>query len=954
MRASTVATAVLVGAHSALVPALACQEGSQPETGRPKASERVVEVFDFEEPNNPLPVPRYWVRGQNDPVIPRDRPGFPAWNGGKFSRAAAHGGVQSVYLPTHGGSTSLLLRAGALPVLPGADYRISAWVRTDGLNYARAVLSVRLLDEDGHVIAGSERRSEPVLSEDEWALADVVIPANDGAYLQLEMLVLQPAQLEEPPYEFEELVTQEDVSGGAWFDDLMIVQLPQTEMSTGTPGNIAWGEQRPRIHIAVRDLTGEGLSVLVRAMSIDGREIDRVSFPFDGGRTEFDWDPSIDKYGWYRAAVEISDGQRVVGSDFVDFAWVIGPSDLVAEIETDPKAIVASGIPGGGSGDRLRFGLITRRHEPEMLAQLPEVTARLGAGSVTLPAWWELDTQDPSEQVDRMMPVVRAMRANQQSVSLMFDRLPESVAADLGVDPSDVLGLFASDEARYVMLLRPMLDRLGQMVRRWQIGEPNDTGLVWHADAVGLVRRIESEIRRPVPEAELALPWPLDLDDVPELLDKPDRVTLLHSTMALDPREVGALAENWKSASVDAMTERSVQLTLSCDDPRQFGYRACAEGFARSVIEAWAALGPRSDSIDRRGGSLAVIEPWVWTTHRRPRLMPRPEAVVLRNMVERLADRAGSSELELAPGVRSVLLEPRAGASSSRGAALAVWAEADAHAPEYLDMLLSAEDLVAYDIYGNASALPRQLVGALQLPTHRVKLGSAPVIIEGVDAELIRFSHALRLDPGMISARTGGGKHDVVLHNPWPIPIRGELYIVEPGGFGDPESPIDRSWQISPRVIPFALDADEQQAFPVTISFSPFEEAGLRDFVFDVDLTADEEYGTLRINRPVEIGVEGLRMRVSYRLGPGAGGPNVYVDADVINVGPEPVTFRLIAQASGFPRDSASITALAPSQTARRTFIFPDAAEKLSGLSAYVSLSVPDSDIRLNGSVHID
>lgn len=948
-----VATAVLAGAHCAPVSALTLQEESQPEIQRPKAAERVVELFDFEEPNNPLPVPRYWIRGQDDPAIPRKRPGFPIWNKAAFSEEAAHAGQRSIYLPTKGGSTSLMLRSGVLPVLPGADYRISVWVRTDGLEHARAALSVRLLDEAGHPVEGSERQSKPVLSEGEWSLVDVVISAHDATFLQPELLVLQPAHWEQRTHDFEELVTREDVSGGAWFDDLMVVQLPQTELTTGMPGNIAWGDEKPRIHVAIRDMTGGQLSVHVRAVSIDGQEIDRAGFPFEGGRAEFDWEPDIDRFGWYHATVEIVDGERLVAADSIDFAWVLGPSEVVAQTTSDPGVIMGGGLPGGGSSDRQRFGLVTRSHEPEMLAQLPEVVARLGAGSVTLPAWWDLGTHDPAEQVDRMMPVVRAMRANQQAVSLMFDALPEPIADDLSVDPWDVLGLFASQEDRHMLLLRPMLDRLGQLVWRWQIGGPLDASLARRSDAAALVQRIQAEIRRPVPEAELALPWPLDLDDVPDLMNKPDRITLLHSAVPLDAQEVRALAERWQQTSADAMMERSVQLMLGLEDPRQFGYRACAESFARSVIEAWAALGPRADSVDRRWGSLAVLEPWVWTARRTPRLMPRPEAAVLRNMVERLADRWGSG-VELVPGVRAVLLEPRAGASSARGAALALWAQADAHASGELDLLLSTEDLTVYDIFGNASPLPRQYVGTLRIPTHRVKVGSAPIIIEGVDANLIRFTNALRLEPAMITARTSGAAHEVQIHNPWPVPIRGELYIVEPGGFGDPESPIDRSWRISPRVIPFALNAGDQQKVPVTIAFSPFEESGLRDFVFDIDLSAGHDYGTLRIKRPVEIGVEGLRMRVSYRLGPGGGGPNVYVDADVTNVGSEPVTFRLTAQASGFPRNAASITALAPSQTARRTFIFPDAADKLSGMSVYVSLSVPGSDIRLNGSVRID
>lgn len=941
-------TAGMLCAHSAL---------AQPEPrqiNRPRASERVVRVFDFEEPDNPLPVPQFWVRGQNDPMLPRIRPSFPAWNGAQFDDRVAHAGARSIYLPTQGGSTSLLLSAGVLPVLPGADYRVSAWVKTRELKRARAFIAARLLDPAGNPIPGKDSVSRAIVSEDEWTLVDTIVSAGGGAYLQLELLVLQPVEHVPTAFEFPELTREEDVRGGAWFDDLMVVQLPQTDMSTDAPGNLAWGISPPKLRIEVRDLTGDDLSVVVRAFAIDGVEVDRMQVPFEGGRIDLEWQPKIDRYGWYRAAVEISDGTGIVGSDYVDFGWAIGASEIVGQPGSSAGPRSEPNAPGGGSTDRARFGVVVRQTVPDLIAQLPGVTARMGAGLVTLPAWWDFETEDPVEQVDLMIPVVRAMRGNQQQVSIMFDRMPTKVAGVLGIDARDVLGLFASDPARSGPLLRPMLDRLGQMVRRWQIGDVHDEELTRRAGAMDLLQSIEREVRRPVPEAELALPWPIELPDATSMLGTRDRVTLLSRRGPLTHHEAAALAELWNSRPGDPLHERSVQLVLECEDAEQLGYQACAEAMARTMIEAWAAMGPRHDSVDGRGGGVALIEPWTWTSHRRPRLMPRPEAVVMRNLVERLADRTAVGEMQLAPGVRCVLLEPRAGAAPNRGAALAVWAEADTRTPEAISLLLAVDDLTLVDIYGNETPLPRSLAGELQLPTHEVPVGSAPVFVEGVDAGLVRFTHALRLDPGMLSARNGGGRHSVVLENPWPVPVRGELYIVEPGGFSNPNQGIDRSWQIGPRVIPFTLDARERAVFPVDISFSPFEEAGPRDFVFDVELTADREYGTVRITRPVEIGAPGLQMRASYRLGPGEGGPHVYVDVDVINTGPEPVTFRLIAQASGFPRDSASITALAPSQTARRTFIFPDAAEKLSGLNVYVSLSVPDSDIRLNDSVQID
>lgn len=938
--------AVLLGAYVA--------RATQPEAVRPQSAARIARVFDFEEPNNPLPVPAHWVRGQHDPLLPRIRPTFPAWNRAEFSNERAHSGQRSVLLPTQGGSTSLILRSGTVPVLPGADYRVSAWVCTDGLEHARAALAARFVDEDGNVLPQADVRSEPIRSEGKWTIVDVFLPGADAAFLQIELLLLQPVEFESHAVDFPELVTREDVDGRAWFDDVMVVQLPRTEMRTDTPGNVIPASQKPRVHVEVRDLTGEDLQVVVRALDVAGAEVDRVSFPFEGGRARFEWEPTLDKLGWYRCVVEISDGERVVGTDFLDFAWVLGPSDIVVGSADDANGTGLVGSGGGGSADRSRFALYTELRDPKRLAQIPDLSARVGVGMVVLPAWWDSTSNDPTEQINEMMPVIRAMRANWQEVSLAFDRMPSRVAADFGLDPTDVLGLFALSKEQYAPLLRPMLDRLGQVVRRWQVGGIFDELLVGVGGGAESIARIEAEVRVPVPEAELAVPWPIDVVPDTSLFSVPDRVRVLHANGPIGHTEAAELGELWSGDSSDPMSETPQQLVLTCEDPARFGYALSAEAFARTVIEAWAAVGPRHDSVDRHGGEIGVFEPWSWTSHREPRLMPRPEAAVLRNLIERLADRAGSVDLEVGPGVRCVLLEPRAGAPADRGAAIAVWAEADVNTPAYLDLMLAAGDVSVVDIYGNAHEVKRVLTGPLQIPSHHIPISSTPIFVEGVDAKLLRFLTSLKLEPEMLSSQADEQQHQLIMKNPWPTPIRGELYIVEPGGFSTPDGEIDRSWQISPRVIDFSLDAGEEKGYPLLIAFSPFEESGRRGFLFDIDITAEQEYGTLRIERPVEIGVPGLRMRVTYRLGPDPGGPNVYVDVDVFNVGAEAVTFRLMAQAPGFPRDSTSISDLAPGSNARRTFIFSHGVESLRGLNVFVSLSVPDQDTRLNDSVLIE
>ena len=928
-------------------PAPAQPENSQP-INRPKFADRVVAAFDFEDAESPIPVPVNWVRGQNDPKVPRIRPGFPIWNLALLDSTRAHSGTTAVKLPTRGGSTSLLLRRGALPVLPGADYRVAAWVRTEGLVHARACIEVTLLDDTGAPMPGKTFRSKAIRAEREWTLVDVEIRNANSAFIQLDLLLLQPSQYLEAAPRFDELITLEDVSGSAWFDDITVAQLPQIDIALNIPGNIIPQNTRPGITVVARDLTGEDLSVQVRILNIDGQQVDRAKFAFRGGRMSRAWEPTLTELGWYRAIVEISDGVRTVGADTLDFAWVLGDSS--AESTESPMPEPGAGLIGG-SPDRTRFGVIIEEHDPAFLAALPTAAANLGVGAVSLPAWWDTANPGGVEAVDLLLPVLRELRDHWQDITLILDRVPGDLADQLGISDEDVLAVLEAPQEQWGPTMLPLMDRLGQLVQSWQAGRVASEKLITDPLAAKRLDLFEYQLKRLVPEATLAMPWPFDMPLDASLLTGEERSLVLAIPKEVPPAGIASDASYWAES---ANGSRPFEVVLRCQDVSAFGYRYSAEDFARRALEAWAAFGPNHDTPENQGGSIAVVDPWVWTGGVRGDLRVRPEAAVMCNLVERLIDRAGSTEVSLAPGVRAMLLEPRMDAPEGRGAALAIWAAPGENIPESIDLLLGNQPVTLIDIFGNERPLETLRTESLDLPFHRIPVGLAPIFLEGVDAKLIRFLTTLTLDPPLLEASNADHRHDLVVTNPWPIPIQGEIYIVEPGGFSSPDGTIDRSWHIAPRVIPFLMEAGEIKRFPVDISFSPFEESGRKDLILDIDLNAAQEYGIMRIRRTMVLGSDRLRADVSYRLGPGPGGPHVYVDADIVNTGDEPLTCRVSVFATGFPRNSASVTALAPGQTTRRTFLLQNGATKLSGKVVAVSVEVPDLRLRLNRSVEID
>jgi len=926
-------------ACAAIAPIAIAQPTENAAVSRPKFADRLVAAFDFEELDNPLPIPALWLRGQEDLRVPRVRPGFPIWNLAEFDSTRSHSGGRSIRLPTRGGSTSLLMRQGALPVLPGADYRVAGWVRTEGLQYARACIEVTLLDQSGRAIPGEVFRSPAILADEGWELLDVEVNNAKAAFLQIDLLLVQPEQQNAAPRRFDELVVLEDVSGAVWFDDVTVAQLPQIDIALNTPGNIIPEGTHPAISVFARDMTGEALVVQLRVLDIDGQLIDTAEFAFRGGRMSRDWEPMLPRLGWYRATVEISDGERTVGSDTLDFVWVPGRAE-----QKDSAGAV------GGSPDQSRFGVIVEGHAPGMLSVLATATRNMGVGAVSLPAWWDTHTQGGSEAVDLLLPVVLAMRDNWQEVTLVLDRLPGNLADQFALSEEDVLAILEVPEEFWGPTMLPLMDRLGQIVQRWQAGRVDSEKLLTDPKAAERVARFEQELRRLVPEARLAMPWPVDMAPDTGLLGGAGRSLVLGMSELMPPESVEDAGRSWV---VGEGRIHPTQVALRCLETSSFGYRYAAEDFARRAIEAWAAFGPEHDTPETLGGSIAVVDPWEWSRRGEGDLRVRPEAAVMRTLVSALSDRSGSSAVELAPGVRAMLLEPRVTAPAGRTAALAIWADGG-EAPGSIDLLLGTGPVGIVDIFGNERVLEPMQSESLNIPFHRVPIGDAPIFIDGLDAKLVRFVSSLGLDPPLLEARNADHVHELVISNPWPIPVQGEIYIVEPGGFSNPSGEIDRSWRIAPRVVPFLIEAGETSRVPIAFTFSPFEESGPKALVMDIDLSAAEAYGLIRVRREIELGSPEVRLELSYRVGPGPAGPNVYIDADVINTSSEPLTCRVSISATGFPKDTASVTALAPGQTAKRLFVLENGAARLAGGVASVSVEVPDLRIRLNKTIRID
>jgi hypothetical protein len=885
----------------------------QPPMRRPEAAGRVVRLFDFEErTRNPGEVPELWFRAQDDPDGLR-RPGYPLWNRASLvylhAGGLAHAGEGAVRLPTRGGSTSLLLGAGAVPVFPDADYRLTAFVRTSGLRHAGAAIAARLLDRSGAVIPNSEVRSSPIRAEQDWTLVAVDVIGRDerAAWLQVELLLLQPREsftARPEPHQ----VWPEDFEGEAWFDDVLIVQLPRVEAGTGLPGGVVLADESPTLSILVRDLTGDRISLVGDVIDARGVVVDRMARDGGAGRVLETWKPALPAHGWYRADIRVlAKGQQVdrLGADFV---WV--PTGSTEAIDT-----------------RSPFGLLLDDLANDAAVDATSLASRTGCGWITIPVWTQsLTPENAPTWVEQTQRVVKAAIAAGVEVVLTLPRIPPVLAQAERLEGSEPFEALLLDPRAWEPLLGPFADAIGPRVQHWQVGAPGSEGLFWRTAASDDAKAVREAIGRLAPGARVWLTGRVDHRWPPEL--GPATVLVPHS---LDPWGVEEAVRTWSDAKTP------VRLVFEPDSETRPDQSDAH--LAHQVIRAWAAMGQSAGRIP-----VALAGAWCRVGVRRPQLMPRPELAVWCTLARCLGGRQVVGEFASTRGTRCLMLAPAPGGDGS--AALVAWNESAWPEDAVLEAPLGGSKITVIDLEGNVRSVePLAGLSSASFPVHRVPLSQSPIFIDGIDLEWCRFLAAMRLDPPTLETTGRTQERVIEIRNTWPVSATGRITLIEPGTREGEER--NRAWRITPRVLRFQAQPGETLRLPLAITVSPGEEVGRRDFVFEVEVQAQRAYGPAIVARTMELGARDAAVDAAARIE----GNDVVVEVVVTNTGEQVLAPRLTAHAPDAPRVKASIPAIPPGQRAVRQLRFQGEARRLRGQRIAVALDDPGTSVRVLRSV---
>jgi hypothetical protein len=907
-----------------------------PLVNRPKTAGRIVSVFDFEERlTNPGEVPLHWSRDQDQPGTDRRRPGFPRWNQAMLeysgSGAIVHRGEGAVKLPTTGGGTSLLLSSGVVPIYPNNDYMISAWVRTEGLEHARAAVVGRFLDASGRPITDSEVRTTPTMSQGTWTQVSVELRGrwSEAAWVQIELQLLQPRQLATPEQlaDKNHLFTQ-DLSGSAWFDDVAVVQQPRVELRSLSPAGITRAPDQPVLSLLIRDQSGEDLDLSLEVRDHRGVIVDERRERVTSGRLDRQWIPKLPRLGWYRASMSLTSQIGRVGVATCDFIWL---------------GEASAGWSAGKSGDANRFGVESREWSDVAARDLPAIVRSIGVGSVTIPAWDAASTPETIlEGAEARESTIVAIQSAGADVTLALPMVPASLNATLLAGRDDLWTVMAGDEKVWLPYAQPVFETLGAMVSRWRVDSVDRVPTPTQARLVGLAleRNLPSPLLLGAADFWESAPTLAGATPMQRVISIPDTMT---------PAAVSIAASGW-TGLLASQGARGIAATVLLRQPTGSEDRAenLAE-MAKRVVEVWRAS---SDG----GTSIVLEEPWTIPEAVRPALNPRPELAAFHSIMEHLADRRIVGQLPSAPGVICYLLAPRPGAPLSRGGALVAWNESAPPQAAIIETYVGIPEQVrVFDLMGN-SREPRTTSGHSGGRTLlRETLTSQPVFIEGVDVAMLRVISSIRFEPARLEATTRTQELTLVVDNPSPSALAGTITLLEPGGFEREGTQRDRSWRISPRTLKINTPPGGTARVPITIAFSPLAEVGDREFVlrclFDSGTSAREP---IIVRRPVTIGLSNVvvNLRTFPRVS-ASGATDLVLEASVTNTGSELLTLDLTAFAPDRPRMKGLITNLPAGSQAIRQFVFPASAAELAGKR--LSLAVEDraASARVNRSIEV-
>ncbi|MFT3686713.1 MAG: hypothetical protein QM783_17635 [Phycisphaerales bacterium] len=597
------------------------------------------------------------------------------------------------------------------------------------------------------------------------------------------------------------------------------------------------------------------------------------------------------------------------------------------------------------------FTLMGESLLPRQLASAADIAAAAGVSRLTVPA--SLDDIPTSAARSPLEPLLNSASVGSAELTGVLNAIPVSLADRLRIEPTDVLSLGAITPNEWLGLMLDKLGSVGPRIGSWQIGSVRGWRTADDVRTLAMIAGLRSGIHKFSPNPRVVIPWRADEQWFAVPAGGPAAAGSakgrpFSAVSMLYPSSFPATEIERTLATLQPLRDEGLDLTLVPETlpVEQYGYRAEMNDWAQRAIQLWAASQP-GPGVSQTRPRIGLLDPWETTGGGdAATLTPRPTLAALATLNRAIKGRRIAGEVPSAPHVHGLILAPEEGGpaigSLSIGSgALLAWTDAGDDAADSIAGYFGGGTLTVIDLFGNRTTLnPEPGTGR-----HIIPVTGSPVVVEGIDAHLVRFIAEVKIAPSFIPAVVATHDCEIVLKNPWSTRITGDVQLIPP----ETGSRAQRDWSFAPLTpIAFSIAPGQTARLPFSFIFTSVEEAGPKPVQLLVRLSADRPYPPMRIGKSINVGLEDLDLAVTAALGPREDGPNVIVTTTVTNSGRLTRTLQVSSHASGFATQSQPIIDLAPGETAVRRFILPNAAEALAGRKVRVLLVDVDGAERLN------
>jgi hypothetical protein len=886
---------------------------AQPASAVVLPGSRVLKTFDFEETKvNFEDLPMFWQK-----VVGR---GYPVYSAGKFDRTVARSADTSFRLDLDGGSVAYRLMADKIPINPAADYYIVGWVKTTPTRHAKPEITAWFADEAGNLLpntechaaassvdaASAESPADTPATTSAWRPLQLFIPGSDlpaAKSLVLQIGLLQPQQLTPGPLGKFELY-QQDLKGSAWFDDIVVFQLPRVSIATEATANVFSPNRKVAFNLTVSDLGHAGLEAAVTIYDADRKPLRRETFQVPAeviadGRT---WVKHLEcptlPPGLYTATLD-----------------VIDTAHKAPNTRRQLQFLTAAPIAASARNFAAEFGLDASAWPVEAWDQLPYLLTYTGSGLIALPAWRRdmseeaLLRRDP--QFDTLM---LALLKTDTRILASFGEVPVALNAKLAEkkalasNDDSILALLDADPTLWRPYTSFVLARYANRVDFWQLGRPADTFYSADPRYPKVYARTRGELAGMLSTPKLVIPWSALYEFDPAAY--PAAMLNLQLPSAIGPAQIPTYLHSF-------VVQTSAPDLLVHITPLDNHYTRVdrLSDFAKRVIYS-RTVNPRAILVDlpmtRR------VELFSQTSQ------PTELLLVYRTLISQLGSARFVREFSPAPGVHAFLFD-RSGEGT-----LAVFSDT----PATVSLALGKAP-AKVDLWGNATPL------AVNKGVATVNVSSTPLFLSNIDAHLVELRASFALETSKFPAGAGTVQTVVHLHNPYTTALVGNLHLVPPPG-----------WTFDPPSVQLNLAPNGQLSAPVTVTYPYNEPAGAKQI--GARLTSDAlESEPIALSFQAAVTSELVDVEC-YALLEADG--KLVLQQMITNISSQPIDAQAYALVPGQARQQRYVLDLKPGESTIKRFAFtlPGDPAAYVGKAASVGLRQNDGKTLYTKSVTIE